>query len=163
MMIMATTTMTTTTFHRLLRWEMIILPILIHLYIIFSSKKVGRMYFLNVGVKGLKKNGSIVAFHLSNLWKARFSILCNDYISVGAAGKFGNWSPLGVKWLNSSASLLRSEPTRANGLKRELLQFRRGSAPQSRETYIAPNHRISHSATASRVNLPPHRHYILPK
>ena len=40
-------------FHRLLRWEMIILPILPLPPSYISFQKVGRMYFLNLGVKGL--------------------------------------------------------------------------------------------------------------
>ena len=56
-------------------------------------------YFLNVGVKGLKRKcvsdvvriGSIIIFHLSELSKAKFCILCE------AVGEILNWSLLGMK------------------------------------------------------------------
>ena len=41
--------------------------------------------------------GSIIIFHLSKLWKAKFSIRC--YITGEAAGEIWNWSLLGVKGL----------------------------------------------------------------
>ena len=40
-------------FHSLLRWKIVILPILTTSYIHFLLRKVGRMYFLNLGVRGL--------------------------------------------------------------------------------------------------------------
>ena len=40
--------------------------------------------------------GSLIIFHLSKLWKAKFFKLC-DYISGEAAGEIGDWSFLGVK------------------------------------------------------------------
>ena len=42
-------------FHSSLTWKMIILPILTTSLIRYSKLEVGRMYFLNLGVKGLKQ------------------------------------------------------------------------------------------------------------
>ena len=51
------------------------------------------------------RSGSIIIFHLiTNLWKAKFSILCDANISGEAAGEIWNWSLLGVTGLKWSES-----------------------------------------------------------
>ena len=63
----------------------------------FSLSKVGRMYFLSSGVKGLKNNCmsdvgricSIIIFHRSKLWKVKFSTLCGVIFLVRLQGNFG--------------------------------------------------------------------------
>ena len=76
------------------------------------------MYYMNPFTPKLKKIkctsdvagiGSIIIFHLSNLWKAKFysnTVWC--YISGELAGEMWNWSLLGMKGLKLGTEIFGS-------------------------------------------------------
>ena len=58
--------------------------------------------------------GSIIIFHLSKLWKAKFSILCDVIFHGEGVGEIWCLSLLGVKGLKLSCSTVINSPSFAN-------------------------------------------------